>query len=357
MSIKDSSTNVVVIGHTEPHYSRMVWIQELTSVLAKIADKVVVIGANQPADRENIEWIELVSRETGSKTLQYIDFIQKQIHGFNIARNHEIDFGYVFLRHKAFVLSAALFRSTNYQTYLIVTQRTRSGLVNALTNVNFRVSQNIVIESPGVLDSWNAGKYSGKTHVGGRFVEEDIFRKTEPFEGRNPHIGFIGILDDRKGVDILINSIEKIEESSSIAFEIAGKGPLENSVERLAEKRSDVTFHGFIPNDETPTFYNSLKLLVLPTQSEGLPAVVLESMACGTPVLATPVGGIPDVITEGQTGALLHERDSESLARRMQNLMNQKNLNQLSQSACELIESDYRFDSMVRRYEEILCLS
>ena len=74
----------------------------------------------------------------------------------------------------------------------------------------------------------------------------------------------------------------------------------------------NVTLVGWISHDELPSYLNMLKLLVVPSYTEGLPNIVIEAMSCGTPVLATPVGGVPDLIEDGITGFILEDNFPET---------------------------------------------
>ena len=77
---------------------------------------------------------------------------------------------------------------------------------------------------------------------------------------------------------------------------------------------SIVTFLGHLPHDFLPTIYNMSDVLILPSETEGAPMVILESLACGTPVIASNVGGIPDIVTDGINGIVLNDLSPEKLA-------------------------------------------
>ena len=72
---------------------------------------------------------------------------------------------------------------------------------------------------------------------------------------------------------------------------------------------------GWVDHEEVPAELNDLRLLVMPSEpTEGLPTVILEAMACGTPAYATPVSGVPDVVRERRTGFLMSSRDPDGIA-------------------------------------------
>lgn len=114
---------------------------------------------------------------------------------------------------------------------------------------------------------------------------------------------------------------------------------------RKAEKYKEnlnkkVELTGWIPHDKLPDYLNMLKLVVLPSYTEGLPNIMLEAMACGTAVLATSVGGIPDVIKDGDTGFIMENNSPECVAENVIMVLNDSNLDRIVKNAKELIEKE-----------------
>ncbi len=99
---------------------------------------------------------------------------------------------------------------------------------------------------------------------------------------------------------------------------------------------------------------NELKLIILPSYTEGLPNIMLEAMACGTPVLATPVGSIPDVIKDGETGFIMKNNSPECIAENVIRALNYPNLEQISLNARILVEKEYTYEKAVEKYKKVL---
>jgi glycosyltransferase involved in cell wall biosynthesis len=79
-------------------------------------------------------------------------------------------------------------------------------------------------------------------------------------------------------------------------------------------------------------------------------------MACGTPVLATPVSGVPDVVREGEAGFLISEPSTAQLTSEIERILAQGDLATISESAQSLIEAEYSFQAAVERYEDLFRL-
>jgi len=134
----------------------------------------------------------------------------------------------------------------------------------------------------------------------------------------------VGRLIPTKGFDILIKSLKILNDEynqEGIYMVIAGegwmKGELENLVSALNLSRS-VLFAGPVPHRELFLWYSAADLFCLASSREGLPNVILESLACGTPVVATDVGGIPEIIISEKIGFLV-KRNEKDFARAITN--------------------------------------
>lgn len=128
----------------------------------------------------------------------------------------------------------------------------------------------------------------------------------------------IGTLHDVKGHNYLIDATRILSKKrSDFLTIIIGSGPLEKMLKKKIEKlrlNQKVMMIGWIPHNEIALWMNACDIFVLPSLNEGLPTVIPEVMACGRPVVATRVGGIPEVIRSDEVGLLTSPRDPESLA-------------------------------------------
>jgi glycosyltransferase involved in cell wall biosynthesis len=151
-------------------------------------------------------------------------------------------------------------------------------------------------------------------------VDTTLFRETGRDETRR-RLGLdgrvllsVGNLIPLKGHDLVIRALTRLP---NVKLLIAGAGPMRSELERLAAEigvADCVQFLGAVPQLELPAIYSAADALVLASNNEGLPNVILESIACGTPVIATQVGGIPEVITARGAGLLLPERSDAAIA-------------------------------------------
>ena len=99
---------------------------------------------------------------------------------------------------------------------------------------------------------------------------------------------------------------------------------------------------------------NELKLFVLPSYSEGLPTAILEAMVCSTPVLATPVGGIPDLIKDEETGFIMKMNSPACIAENIMRALEHPDLEMIVENAKELVEREFTYEAAVKRWKEIL---
>lgn len=139
-------------------------------------------------------------------------------------------------------------------------------------------------------------------------IDRDLFRPGSRSEARarlrlrndQPHLLFVGNLIAVKGVHLLVEACERLRAHlAAFQCSIIGQGSLKAALAAQIERRGlagNVTLLGPRRLEELPDWYRAADVLVLPSLSEGVPNVVLEATACGTPVVASRVGGVPEVV-------------------------------------------------------------
>ncbi|MBC7327960.1 glycosyltransferase family 4 protein [bacterium] len=128
---------------------------------------------------------------------------------------------------------------------------------------------------------------------------------------------FIGGLDPLKSPQILLQAFAKMKKQlpQSILIYI-GKGTLEEFLKRkvrILDLEKDVLFMGRVPNEKLPLYYNSADVFALPSLYEGVSMVTLEALACGTPIIITPIVVTSEYIENGVQGFVVRENDEEAL--------------------------------------------
>lgn len=130
-----------------------------------------------------------------------------------------------------------------------------------------------------------------------------------------PLVGIVTRLAPQKGLRYLIEAAALFPPEERLVFVVVGDGPLRAELQELAEKSgvgSHFVFTGV--RRDVPLILGALDLLVLPSVTEGLGLILLEAMAASLPVVATAVGGVPEVVLDGETGVLVPPRDPAALA-------------------------------------------
>jgi glycosyltransferase involved in cell wall biosynthesis len=142
-------------------------------------------------------------------------------------------------------------------------------------------------------------------------------------------LGFFGRIGSRKGTFDLIEAYAGLPEELKKRSEliIAGDGEIDNA-KNLVDTfhlQENVTFVGWIDANTRDTLLAKIDIFVLPSYNEGLPMALLEAMGWGLPVIVTPVGGIPELITSGLNGLMVIPGDTEMLSQTIQELIEDEN--------------------------------
>ncbi len=182
-------------------------------------------------------------------------------------------------------------------------------------------------------------------------------------DGTGPVL-FVGRLVERKGVAHLIEAIARLGRGDEGArLEIVGDGPERPGLEALAGRlgvASRVVFRGKIPPDELQASYARAAVCVLPSvldargDTEGLGVVLLEAMNHGTPVIASRVGGIPDIVEDGVSGLLVPPGDADALAAAVRRLRDDPVLaRRLGEAGRRRLRERFSWPAIVRRWLDV----
>lgn len=169
-------------------------------------------------------------------------------------------------------------------------------------------------------------------------------------------VGTIAILKPRKGISYLIDAAKTvIKEYPDVRFLIIGSGPLEKKLKeevRSLGLQEYIVFQNYY--EHILEIYESINLLVLPSLTEGIPAVLLEAMAFGVPVVATGVGGVPEMIEDGISGILVPPKNPEALAEAIIKIYKNPELaSKMAKSARTRFEKSFTAEMMARQYEKV----
>jgi spore coat protein SA len=184
-------------------------------------------------------------------------------------------------------------------------------------------------------------------------VDTEKFRVNNSREDR-VKILYAGRFDTGKGVEHLIAAIpEVIKKHGNCLFLFVGGGALRKWAENLARKlnKSNILFEGFVPYDRINRYYQLCDVVVVPSVwPEPFGRSIIEAMACGKPVIATKIGGIPELVKDGKTGLLVEPASSEEIANAITTLLDdEKKRERMGKRGRRIVEEKYNNEAIARK--------
>lgn len=162
---------------------------------------------------------------------------------------------------------------------------------------------------------------------------------------------------------VLKNGIADVIQALSflpnhVKFLIIGVGPLEYSLKKLSRElnvQNRVIFAGFVNHTDLPKYLQVSDIFVRPSLSEGMGNSFIEAMASGIPVIATPIGGIPDFLTDGETGIFCEIQNPKSIAEKVGNLLSDSKLREtLILNARNLVREKYDWNLVANNMKKMV---
>lgn len=191
--------------------------------------------------------------------------------------------------------------------------------------------------------------YGEKTYLVPNPIEDELFGKNSP--EKSNEVVFVGHVLRTKGIEELISAWNLINDKSN-DFKLKIIGPVESEYKKYLDSiivSNDIEFCGPMKHKETLDRISHARVLVLPSYTEGFPNVVLEAMAVGTFVIATPVGSIPEMLANGR-GAIVPVKDVDSLANELLSAIQNEELTSVAVEKAHLFaQASYSSSSVIEK--------
>jgi Glycosyltransferase len=170
------------------------------------------------------------------------------------------------------------------------------------------------------------------------------------------HLLFLGLLGERKGIFDIIKSMSehKKDFQNKLIFRIGGNTHEDELISAIKHYGLEefVTFEGWVSGDKKTDLLNWADAYILPSYNEGLPIGILEAMSYGCAIIASPVGGIPEVVKNKHNGIIVQPGNTDDIANAIRDLFDKETLMTMSDTSKEIVK-DYLPDEVIRNLSNI----
>ena len=379
---RSNKPNIGIITYVDVGRAGDLPLDNLIALLNPLAGNIYLItGADYSNSKHEVKVIRTKAKNRRSLASKVAE--QALVH-LRISRilsklRHEIEI-LVFFNGTALTLPLIFARSFGIRCVIVVTYQGTVPIINAiresgirgkrgelvrlhiqgiLERLSYFFANELIVYSPSITDEARLRTYTAKTVVAGEhFVNFERFRPKNSIEQRDDVVGYVGRLKEEKGVLHFIEAVPEIlRERPGLRFTVIGEGSLRDEIQELLDINhlsESVKLFGWVSHDELPTCLNKFKLVVIPSYTEGLPNIMLECMACGVPVLATPVGAIRDIIKDGKTGFLLDNNAPACIARNVIRAISSPELESIAENAYVYVRERFTYARVLETWSEIL---
>lgn len=353
-------------------------LSNLVKLLSEVADRVYVVSGGKGSEKmnlnDNVKMIRVDHKHSTKAFMRIVNYVRTQfrilLHVIMISR--KVDLAIFFIGGQGLLLPMMALRLQRKKIILMPADVTTkvsslrgdplSKFMLLLVKIGLYLPDKLILYSRNFLQegTFSFSKHKYKAIIAHRhFVNFTVFTMRKKNEERANIVGYIGRLSEEKGILNHLKAIPLVlKEVKDARFIICGTGELCGKIQKIVKHEgleAHVSLTGWIPHADIPRYLNELKLLVLPSFTEGLPNIVLEAMACGTPILAASVGAIPDVIIEAKNGFLLKSTTPKHIAERIVVLLNNPNLlERVSKDAYIFVREEFHYEKTLEIWRNVL---
>lgn len=369
---------VVVVRSLDPDKAAYPAAQNFIDVHQNDTEQVTVFGPSKAAlGRDGVEVVTVPRNPPSNVPLRLLNYVWYQ---FRLAlklfrARGECDSIFFHIGGTALLLPVFASRLAGIPTNVFVlgsssrsyTETHSRGLLSAvivrllvaLEWVTCQLADRVLVLSEGMVSPAD-GRVSSTERVTANlnYIDCEHFERGPPADERPYDIVYIGRFEREKGIGKLAHALTRLaERQPGVRVQLIGDGSLHDEIEsilRNGNATEQVELTGWIDHDEIPSYLAESRLLVLPSESEGVPKTILEAMACGTVPVATPVGGIPDIVTDGETGILLDDNAPKTIAHALERALERDDLNEIADRARAYIRHTHSYDATAEQFAELL---
>ena len=229
-----------------------------------------------------------------------------------------------------------------------VTSKLKKKLFMTMENFNYQIAEIILTENEYMIESNKLPKEKSKTLKMGISIEDSVIKNVST---RKFDIGFIGRFEIEKGIYNFIEAIKKIDGNYSII--IIGQGTEQDKVLNSLTN-TNIKIYNWLNQDDLNSILGELKILVVPSYREGLPNIIIESMAKGCLVVANKVGGIPGILINEFNGFLIEDNNPNTIKEKLNHILMRNDLDNIQKNAIMTIKEQFDCNKIKMSYKEII---
>ncbi len=188
-------------------------------------------------------------------------------------------------------------------------------------------------------------------------VEPELFQKVQRVNSNfgEAVLGIAAVLEERKGHQFLLEAAALLkQEGYRLKYRFSGQGSQREHLQKIVTElrlKEEVSFEGFV--SDIPKFLSEIDIFVLPSLYEGMGVAVLEAMAAGKPVVATEVGGLPELVEDQITGILIPPGNSAAMASSISRLVSRRDLmDEMGIKARERVRRYFTMEQTAKKIED-----